>query len=77
MFYVIRVICLCMPPQNYMLNVPMMQNFLPFFMNNYSGQTKCPHMWIFVLSAIKVVILPKCITSYVKVSYQHYKFTIK
>ena len=25
------------------------------FMSFYSGQTKCPHMWTFVLSAIKVI----------------------
>ena len=24
-------------------------------MSSYTGKTKCPHMWTFVLSAIKVI----------------------
>ena len=50
---VLYVICLCMPLQSYMLNTLINANFLAICMSFYSGQTKCPHVWTFVLSAIK------------------------
>ena len=60
MLYVIHVICLCMPPQNYMINTSIdakSKKIMPFFMSFHSGLTKCPQMWTFVLSAIKVILI--------------------
>ena len=33
------------------------KNCMPFCMSFHSGQTKCPHMWTLVLSAIKVILI--------------------
>ena len=33
------------------------KNCMLFFMSIHSGQTKCPLMWTFVLSAIKVILI--------------------